>query len=263
MIEKYVFVTGACVNTGAAIVRKFASEGKNVIFTGRDRSRVDAAKIAYASEFPEVKIKGECLNALDENGATDEAAVKKLFEKFDEENIIVTDLVLNAADLGVNFDPLESPFSDFLMVINTNLCWNFCIIRSAARRMAKSGGGSITFINSNTAYRAIPERASYSASKGGQLGLMRALALDLGKYNVRVNAVLPGMIHTDRTDKNPGFYKNVPSAFSPLGTIAEGSDIADAVWYFAAHAKNTTGAELVVDCGNMVQLYPVIPEKNN
>ena len=263
MIEKYVFVTGACVNTGAAIVRKFASEGKNVIFTGRDRSRVDAAKIAYASEFPEVKIKGECLNALDENGATDEAAVKKLFEKFDEENIIVTDLVLNAADLGVNFDPLESPFSDFLRVINTNLCWNFCIIRSAARRMAKSGGGSITFINSNTAYRAIPERASYSASKGGQLGLMRALALDLGKYNVRVNAVLPGMIHTDRTDKNPGFYKNVPSAFSPLGTIAEGSDIADAVWYFAAHAKNTTGAELVVDCGNMVQLYPVIPEKSN
>ena len=263
MIEKYVFVTGACVNTGAAIVRKFASEGKNVIFTGRDRSRVDAAKIAYASEFPGVKIKGECLNALDENGATDEAAVKKLFEKFDEENIIVTDLVLNAADLGVNFDPLESPFSDFLRVINTNLCWNFCIIRSAARRMAKSGGGSITFINSNTAYRAIPERASYSASKGGQLGLMRALALDLGKYNVRVNAVLPGMIHTDRTDKNPGFYKNVPSAFSPLGTIAEGSDIADAVWYFAAHAKNTTGAELVVDCGNMVQLYPMIPEKNN
>lgn len=263
MIEKYVFVTGACVNTGAAIVRKFASEGKNVIFTGRDCSRVDAAKIAYVSEFPEVKIKGECLNALDENGATDEAAVKKLFEKFDEENIIVTDLVLNAADLGVNFDPLESPFSDFQRVINTNLCWNFCIIQSAARRMAKSGGGSITFINSNTAYRAIPERASYSASKGGQLGLMRALALDLGKYNIRVNAVLPGMIHTDRTDKNPGFYKNVPSAFSPLGTIAEGSDIADAVWYFAVHAKNTTGAELVVDCGNMVQLYPVIPEKNN
>ncbi len=41
--------------------------------------------------------------------------------------------------------------------------------------------------------------------------------------------------------------------------IAEGSDIADAVWYFVAHAKNTTGAELTVDCGNMIQLYPVIP----
>ena len=41
--------------------------------------------------------------------------------------------------------------------------------------------------------------------------------------------------------------------------IAEGLDIADAVWYFVAHAKNTTGAELAVDCGNMIQLYPVIP----
>ena len=43
-----------------------------------------------------------------------------------------------------------------------------------------------------------------------------------------------------------------------VDAIAEGSDIADAVWYFVAHAKNTTGAELTVDCGNMIQLYPVI-----
>ena len=44
-----------------------------------------------------------------------------------------------------------------------------------------------------------------------------------------------------------------------VDAIAEGSDIADAIWYFVAHAKNTTGAELTVDCGNMIQLYPVIP----
>lgn len=44
-----------------------------------------------------------------------------------------------------------------------------------------------------------------------------------------------------------------------VDAIAEGADIADAVWYFVAHAKNTTGAELAVDCGNMIQLYPVIP----
>lgn len=129
------------------------------------------------------------------------------------------------------------------------------------RSLATTGyyGGSVTFINSNTAYRIIPERAAYSASKGGQLGLMRALAFEFGKYDIRVNAVLPGMIHTDRTDKNPEFYKNVPSAYSPLGRMTEGADIADAVWYFAAHAKNTTGAELVVDCGNTIQLYPIIP----
>ena len=120
------------------------------------------------------------------------------------------------------------------------------------------GGGNIVFVNSNTAYRAIPNRIAYVSSKGGQLGLMRALALDLGKYNIRVNAVLPGMIKTDRWEKNPDFYKSVPSRFTPIGDVALGSDVADAVWYFAAHARNTTGAELVVDGGNTIQLYPII-----
>ena len=122
-----------------------------------------------------------------------------------------------------------------------------------------AGGGSIVFINSNTAYRAVPDRIAYVTSKGGQLGLMRALAIDLGKYNIRVNAVLPGMIRTDRWEKNPGFYRDVPSRFTPIGDVAVGEDVADAVYYFAAHARNTTGAELVVDGGNTIQLYPIIP----
>ena len=61
--------------------------------------------------------------------------------------------------------------------------------------------------------------------------------------------------------KNPEFYKNVPSRFTPLGDVAVGKDVADAVWYFAAHARNTTGAELVVDGGNMIQLYPIITDE--
>ena len=259
MSEKWAFVTGACVNTGASIVEKFAGEGENVVFTGRNAEKVKAAEEKYRKKYPNVQIFGKTLNALFDDGTVDEECVERIFSELDDSGIVITDLVLNAADLGVGFDPLKSPLSDFQRVINTNLCWNFCIIRNAARRMV-NGGGSITFVNSNTAYRAIPERAAYSASKGGQLGLMRALALDLGKYKIRVNAVLPGMIHTDRTDKNPDFYKSLPSAYSPLGAIAEGSDIADAVWYFAAHAKNTTGAELTVDCGNMIQLYPIIPD---
>jgi 3-oxoacyl-[acyl-carrier protein] reductase len=89
---------------------------------------------------------------------------------------------------------------------------------------------------------------------------MRALAFDLGKYNIRVNAVLPGMIKTDRWEKNPEFYKNVPSRFTPLGEVAVGKDVADAVWYFTEHADNTTGAELVVDGGNTIQLYPIIKD---
>ena len=147
-----------------------------------------------------------------------------------------------------------------MRVINTNIVWNYCLCEHAVKRMKEKGGGNIVFVNSNTAYRAIPDRIAYSASKSGQLGMMRAMALDFGKYNVRVNAVLPGMIKTDRWEKNPDFYKNVPSRYTPIGDVAVGADVADAVWYFAAHARNTTGAELVVDGGNTVQLYPIIPQ---
>ena len=80
-----------------------------------------------------------------------------------------------------------------MKVINTNVVWNFCLCEHAARRMKEQGEGNIVFVNSNTAYRAIPDRIAYETSKGGQLGMMRGLALDLGKYNIRVNAVLPGM----------------------------------------------------------------------
>ena len=181
-----------------------------------------------------------------------------MFRAIDEKGLFVETLVLNAADQGLGQRIFESPLPDFMRVMNTNVTWNLCLSEEAARRMRENGGGNIIFINSNTAYRAIPDRVAYIASKGGQIGLMRALALDLGKYNIRVNAILPGMIKTDRWEKNPDFYENVPSRFTPIGDVAVGADIADAVWYFAECARNTTGAELVVDGGNNIQLYPII-----
>lgn len=262
-MKKYTLVTGACINTGVAIVEKFASEGRNVIFTGRNKEKVKAAQDAYRKKFAEVEIEGYELKSLNEDGSVNEKDVKALFETLDKEGKIISDVILNAADLGIGVTALKSTLKDFSNVINTNVLWNYCIIENAVERMKGNGGGSIVFINSNTAYRAVPERTAYVTSKSAQLGLMRGLALDLGKYNIRVNAVLPGMIKTDRWDKNPEFYKNVPSMFSPLGGVLTGDDIADAAWYFAACARNTTGAELVVDGGNMIQLYPVIPEKND
>ncbi len=258
---KTVLITGACINTGVAIVEKFAQEGYTVLFTGRSPEKVAAAQQSYRAKFPGVEIVGYAIDSLLPDGGVDEESAQKMFEKIDEMGLVVDTLVLNAADQGLNMEIFESPLSDFLRVINTNVAWNFCLSELAARRMKEHGGGSITFINSNTAYRAIPNRVAYVASKGGQLGLMRALAMDLGKYNIRVNAVLPGMIRTDRWVKNPDFYANVPSRYTPIGDVADGADVADAVWYFAAHARNTTGAELVVDGGNTIQLYPIIPEQ--
>ena len=254
-----VLVTGACINTGVAIVEKFAKEGKNIVFTGRRADSVREAEERYRAAFPDVKISGYVINAVKESGEVDGEGVKSLFSWLDANDIFLETLVLNAADQGLGMKIFENPISDFLRVQNTNVTWNYLIVEAAAMRMKEQGGGSVIFINSNTAYRAIPDRIAYSTSKGAQLGLMRALALDLGKYNIRVNAVLPGMIRTDRWAKNPDFYASVPSRYTPLGDVADGADIADAVWYFAALARNTTGAELTVDGGNTIQLYPIIP----
>lgn len=256
-----VLVTGAVINTGTAIVEKFAAQGYNVIFTGRNQEKVSTAEKGYRERFPEVEIVGYAIDSLLDERTVDEAAISKLFATVDEMGWYVETLVLNAADQGLGIKIFENPLTDFMKVLNTNVVWNYCICEQAAVRMKENGGGNIVFINSNTAYRAIPDRVAYIASKGGQLGLMRALALDLGKYNIRVNAVLPGMIKTDRWEKNPEFYANVPSRYTPIGDVAIGADIADAVWYFAACARNTTGAELVIDGGNTIQLYPIIPEQ--
>ncbi len=256
---KTVLVTGACVNTGVAIVGKFAKEGYRVVFTGRREEEVRLAEKRYKEAFPKTEILGYPLDSMTAEKEVDETGVEQMFAFLDEKGIAVDCLVLNAADQGLGMTFLDSPLSDFVKVLNTNVVWNYALCRAAAKRMKQARGGNIVFINSNTAYRAIPDRAAYVSSKGAQLGLMRALALDLGKYHIRVNAVLPGMIITDRWEKNPDFYKDVPSRFTPLGEVAVGEDVADAVWYFAEHARNTTGAELVVDGGNTIQLYPLIP----
>ena len=233
---KYALVTGACINTGVAIVEKFLSENWNVVFTGRSLEKVEAAERAYKEKYPEATVFGYAIDSLIDARTVNEDAVKNLFEDLDKKGIFIDTMVLNAADQGLGIEVFENPLTDFMKVINTNMTWNYCLTEYAAKRMIPQG----------------------SASKGGQLGMMRALALDLGKYNIRVNAVLPGMIKTDRWEKNPEFYNNVPSRFTPLHDVAVGEDVADAVWYFAAHARNTTGAELVVDGGNTIQLYPII-----
>lgn len=260
-MKKAVLITGACINTGVAIVEKFAMNGWNVVFTGRNCETVHAKEREYKIQFPDVEIIGYHIDSLINETTVDEESVKKMFAELDSKDIFIETLVLNAADQGLNIKIFENPLTNFMRVINTNVVWNYCLSENAALRMKENGGGNIVFVNSNTAYRAIPDRIAYSTSKGGQLGMMRAMALDLGKYNIRVNAVLPGMIRNDRWEKNPEFYENVPSRFTPIGDVAVGEDVADAVYYFAAFARNTTGAELVVDGGNTIQLYPIIPEK--
>lgn len=258
---KTALITGATVNTGFEIARKFASEGWGVVITSRRQESLEEALAALRKEFPAGMVCGYALAAVKENNEVDEDRIHEIFGDLAAQGIHVDCLVLNAANLGIRQQIFKNLLSDFINVINTNVVANYCLAETAASDMKEREGGSIVFINSNTAYRAIPDRIAYTTSKSAQLGMMRALALDLGKYNIRVNAVLPGMIKTDRWLNNYNNCRAALSNYTPLGDIAEFSDIADAVWYFAAHARNTTGAELTVDGGNMIQLYPLVPEE--
>ena len=82
-----VLVTGACINTGVAIVEKFAKEGQNVVFTGRNIEKVRLAERNYREKFPDVEIKGFAIDSLIDERTIDEKAVKDLFSELDEKGI--------------------------------------------------------------------------------------------------------------------------------------------------------------------------------
>ena len=251
-----VLVTGAASGTGYAIARRFAQEGYDVILTSRDGSRAREAALQLSRSHPHGRIFGYSLPA------PDEGPVIELFERLRSDGVLLDAVVLNAANLGIGMDALTVSMEEFMAVFQTNIGWNFAIARQAALMMKEKGGGAIVFITSNTAYRAIPDRCAYGASKSGILGLSRALAVDWGKYGIRCNCVLPGMIKTVRWQNNVNDCRNAPSNYTPLGDIAEFDDIANAAWYLGSReSRNTTGAELTVDGGNTVQLYPIIPQR--
>ena len=121
--------------------------------------------------------------------------------------------------------------------------------------------GAIVFISSNTAYRAIPNRSAYCASKGGINSMSKAFAIDLGPYGILSKVVLPGTIKTERWVQM-GNKQIVNGELTPIGDISDFEDIANAAWYLGSdESKNVTGTEIAVDGGMSVQLYPQVLNK--
>lgn len=256
-MKKAVFVTGGTVGSGLAIASRFASEGYAAVITSRSAERAEAAAKGVAEKYG-VPAYGYALDIRDEQ------RVKDIFADIDKNDLFVETVCLNSADMGFGNDPAKGmPFfecsvEEFGRVFETNLVWNFTIIRQAALRMKERHKGAIVFISSNTAYRAIPNRIAYSASKGGINAMSRALAVDLGQYGIRSNVVLPGTIKTERW-VSMGSKQIVNGTLTPIGDISDFEDIANAAWYLGSdESKNVTGTELTVDGGMSCQLYPQI-----
>lgn len=251
-----VFITGAQTGTGYGIAEQFAKNGWDVFITSRRGP--DAEKAARKlAETHGVFAKGyEC-------DIRNEQQVIDIFNDIDATGKFVETIVLNAANMG--FDPKDPaagqdfwtvPVEEFQKVFETNLVWNFTMIRQAAIRMRQRGKGAVVFVSSNTAYRAIPNRAAYSASKGGINALAKALAVDLGPFGIRCNVVLPGTIKTERWVRM-GNTQIVNGSLTPIGDISDFEDVANACWFLGTDlSKNITGTELIVDGGMSCQLYP-------
>lgn len=253
-----VFITGAHTGTGYGIAEFFAMQGFDVFITSRRGA--DAEKAAKTlSDTYGIFAKGYECNIRNEQQIID------IFRDIDNTGRFVETLILNAANLGFNpqnpaagQDFWTVPVSDFGEVFETNLVWNFMIVRQAAIRMREKRKGSVVFISSNTSYRAIPNRAAYSASKGGINALTKALAVDLGPYGIRCNVILPGTIKTERW-ASMGNKQIINGTLTPIGDISDYQDIASACWFFGTDlSKNITGSELIVDGGMNCQLYPQI-----
>ena len=88
-MKKYTLITGACINTGVAIVEKFAKEGKNVVFTGRNEEKVRLAEERYKFSFPNVQVKGYVIDALAGNGSVNEETLTEMFADFDRQEMFV------------------------------------------------------------------------------------------------------------------------------------------------------------------------------
>lgn len=255
-MNKSVLITGAQAGTGYGIAEHFAAQGWNVFITSRRGSDAEKAAAKLAADYGIFSKGYEC-------GIRNEQQIIDIFRDIDKTGNFVETVILNAANMG--FDPENPaggqdfwtvPVKKFGEVFETNLVWNFTIIRQAALRMREKGGGAIVFISSNTAYRAIPNRAAYSASKGGINALSKALSVDLGPYGIRCNVVLPGTIKTERWVQM-GSKQIVNGSLTPLGDITDFQDIANACWFFGTElSKNITGAEMIVDGGMSCQLYP-------
>ncbi len=179
---KVVLVTGGSRGIGRALADKFSELGAKVVIT-------------YKSRIDHRHFKPRNIHYFKCDSA-DSARVKQVVE-----NVIKTfkriDVLVNNA--GITKDTLIMRMSekDWDSVIDTNLKGTFLFCKYAAKNMVKNHSGKIINVSSIVGTTGNAGQANYAASKAGQIGLTKALAKELGAYNIQVNAVAPGFVETD------------------------------------------------------------------
>jgi 3-oxoacyl-[acyl-carrier protein] reductase len=162
------------------------------------------------------------------------------------------ELAILVNNAGVTRDTLIARMSDedWQVVLGTNLNGAFHTCRAVARKMLRRRSGSIVNVTSYVGIHGNPGQTNYAASKGGIIGLTKALAKELGNRGVRVNAVAPGYIETELTDVLSEEIRELIRTNTPLGRLGTPEDVAGAVRFLCSdEASFVTGEVLLVDGG--------------
>ena len=250
---KIVLVTGGNRNTGLDIVEKFVREGAMVYMCGSSETST-----ARGLELLKARgVEGVRAQACDISDAEQVAA---LFDRIEKEAGRLDVLVNNAANQGIGHGgPLEMKPEMFFDVFKTNVVGGFRVTQTACNRffVKQASHGVVVFLSSNTAQRAIRKRTAYCSSKGAINSMVRALALDLAPFGIRVNACAPGYIYTERWDVLDPETAARRRLNCPLRHEAKGSDIANVVAFLASEESgNITGEIVTCDAGCSCQHMP-------
>jgi NAD(P)-dependent dehydrogenase (short-subunit alcohol dehydrogenase family) len=237
MHGKVVVVTGASIGIGRAIAAAFGSEGAYVVANYEPGARqpdiLSSNSIACAASVCDIE------------------ALARMFDDVGRRYGRI-DILVNNAGIFPRCDPLELDEAHWDLTLNTNLKGAFFCSQFAAKSMRQNGGGCIVNITSDAAYKGARNGAAYAASKGGLLALTRSLARALARYNIRVNAIAPGVTDTAQaalTDQD----RITRAAEIPLARVARPADIASAALFLAGEASGyITGQTLHVNGGSLM-----------
>ncbi|MBI2255576.1 MAG: 3-oxoacyl-ACP reductase FabG [Proteobacteria bacterium] len=242
---KSVIVTGASKGIGKGIARVFAQHGAKVLVVGRDLSQAEAT----AKEFEQAGGTASGFSADVTKLADMEKMAKTAADRYGSVDV----LCANAGVFPqVKMEDMSPETWDEVMA--TNLKGTFLSVKACIPHLKKSGEGRIVITSSITGpVTGFPGWTHYGATKAGQLGFMRTACMELAKYGITVNAVLPGNIKTEGLIELGDSYMKGMAAAVPLGKLGEVEDIGHAALFFASReAGYITGQTIIVDGGQIL-----------
>ncbi len=238
---KIAIITGAAKGIGKAIVEKFISENYFVIAIDIDST----SGLLLISEFGNDNVN------FQKTDISNETDVINLFKMIQSTYKQVDVLVNNAGIIRDNMI-WNMPIEDFDLVMDINLKGTWLMCKEVAKIMKQQNNGRIINIASR-AWLGNRGQSNYSASKAGVIGLTRVLALELGKYNILVNAIAPGLIDTPLTQKLEKDVLQKLIEAQPTKTMGHPNDVANTALFLASENTNfITGQTLYVDGGKSI-----------